>query len=1423
MLEVPNDWLVFIEAGEYEKLAEVTAYTPYLEKKLITALWHSRALRSLGKGDAANTALLTTVRNKFKASTEEIGGFAEELVQSAFYEDASRLAQMLAKAGAIEADYVTALLSREREDWVQCNSALKKLQNKGHPWQTLAKLQAAWAMMRQGRHKLSQSILDAESLQQSNPIVSKLFSRIDLASGRWQDAISRLEQVAKVQPLDWEWPALLASAMIPSLVNKNKDEQLVSHEYINKLFELSFSRQPRQPEALFNRAQWRLLNNDEVGAKDDCNSALAIKPWFDRPVLIWVEKAVAGRNYAEAEKLLKEVRRQCDTPRRAGAALDLMRLQASGKQDLTTVALELVKKYPDDATVLRTAGAAFQSSKKYDQATKCYKNALELVPEDDATRNNLALLLRDQGDLEAAISTLRSFVNGANNTILANYAMLLMQYGDRLEAEALFRTLLLKEPHNSTSLRGLAEIEFDAGEDQKAWDLSNRSVQADSKNPLSWITIARVAERHKGLGFAIELLLQGEKQAVPNREVREALFKTWRNLLNRDDLNKKIFAWASLEPEEEKYWLMAADVAYDFSDFDCCEKMLIRAQDCNPEIVSEMLIRFYLNQDRQGLARRVAEQLVRANPQRQTNWALLAEVLYKQERFVEAHKAVDAGLRIDPTRISMVRLKVGFHLGKEEFKEAIYVASQNFVANQNKESLSLLIGANRRARDFDSNVKIIESMLTRDPKDQMLRLMHASALERVGRHEDALNTLERLYQDEPENFNVVQQYTKSLVSAGRLAETITVLQKLAETSDYRPNLVLNIIEVMNRNGNSIQALALLDKALLRSPSHLELWLQKTQLLKQSDDVVAEAETWREVIARFPVRHWASRATHNLVRLGLNEYLEKGLNSWRIAEPSNVQPWWLAFEAAKEMKNDFKALAFLEKIELLRGPNSKIYSERAAILQEGWQLSAAIKEVRKAIRLRPSEPYLYEQLLHIMAKAGSFDEFDRLMHKLEHMLGDNRYSIYSNFFFNINCHPTWSGSEVWRFYKDWYQRVIDPDLPPPIKHKNTPNSERRLRIGYVSPDLRRHAVAYFSEPLLIKHDRNQFELYAYAHLEPKKADEYTDRFKKYFHHWTEIRNMSDDELERKIRADGIDILIDLAGHTIHNRLKVFIKRPSPVQASWLWGAGQTTGLPQIDYLVGDFVSTPPEFEPLCAEQLARLPEPGFCFMPAHDVLDPVPLPCLENGFITFGVLARPLRTNRETVAVWAKILKRVPNALLRFDHVPYAEPEVQQRLISYFVEHEIAAERLIFLNTRPHWRVYQEIDIQLDPFPAGSSTTASEGLYMERLLVTLRSRPPMGRMVDSQLSAMDLALLCSAETPEEYINKAVELATNVTRLVDLSKGLRDRMKASRLMDYEAYGRDAAVLYRSMWREWCKKTETQTDILQVDSVDTVRHLS
>jgi len=159
--------------------------------------------------------------------------------------------------------------------------------------------------------------------------------------------------------------------------------------------------------------------------------------------------------------------------------------------------------------------------------------------------------------------------------------------------------------------------------------------------------------------------------------------------------------------------------------------------------------------------------------------------------------------------------------------------------------------------------------------------------------------------------------------------------------------------------------------------------------------------------------------------------------------------------------------------------------------------------------------------------------------------------------------------------------------------------------------------------------------------------------------------------------------------------------------------------------------------------------------------------------------------------------------LRFDHVPYAEADVQQRLIGYFAEHCITEDRLQFKNTRPHWQVYQEIDLQLDPFPAGSGTTASEGLYMERLVVTLKSRPPMGLIAHGQIEAMGLDKLCTADTEDDYVAKAVALVDDFHRLAELSTGLREKVKNSWLMDYVGYGREVAVIYRQMWRDWCAK--------------------
>lgn len=1384
-LAMANQWAELVRSTEQEQAPALL---------VVSALWRARALRALDQGDEANTLLLTTSRGKFEVPAAHLAELTEELIQAAYYEDAARLAARLQRAGLPQADYLWAVLWREREDWGQCEAALARLALYGGEWQMLAEIQTSWLRLRQGRIALAAEHLSPLAAN-PHPGIQKLLARLELAQGQFAAACTRLEAVSRLQPLDWEWPPLLAAALAPSQLDKDPQK-------IMALFQQGLQRQPRQAEALFNRARLCLILGDGARAQQDCDQSLTIKPWFDAPVLLWVEQALGQKDYARAHAILNQARLQLDTPKRAAAALDVLRLQGSKNKLLVEAADAALKIFPDDFGLLRTAGAAYQSAKKLDQAARCYAQVLERVPDDSATANNLAQLYRDRGDLEEALHVWRGIVDRRNLTVQLNYAFALLERGDKLEAERRFASGLASAPDHPQALRGMAEVHYAAGRIEPAWELACRAVRADTSNPLSWKTAAGIARRRGGDAAAIQVLSEGEGQAQPVLPIRQALFQRYRVVLSPDELLKQVMRWCEGEAQEADYWLMAADAAFDANDFEHCEALIKQAMAVDVLAGGPALVRFYLGRDRQGAARRVAEQLVRDDPSIMKHWGLLGEVLYRQERFAEALRALDEGLQREPTRLALHRQKIGILLAREQFEAAVAAAQQFYELEPGILQLDLLREALCRAQRFDEASILLSAARQKQPNDRTIALLLVNVLQLAGRQVEALAELAVLYSKEPENFDVVQRYSRALIETGRYADACQLLRNLAEKSGQRPELMAAIVEILREDGALTEAADLLGAALARSPEYLPLWHQQAMLAKRRDDGAGEKAAWLEIIRRFPPRQWAAYAIADLIRLGLDDELLEALNAWRVAEPASRDPWWAAFRAAKEMKKNDLALQMLDKIETLGGGKvPEVMAERANILHEGWLLTPAISNLQQAIALRPDRVSFIEDLLNILVKAGDFDDFDRLMGKLEHLLGDRRYSRFRNFFFNINCHPNWTAAEVWRFYKEWYERSVKPGLPPPKAHVNPSDPARKLRIGYLSPDFRRHAVAYFSEPLLIEHDREQFELYAYAHLDAGQADGYTERFKTYFDHWTETRGMSDDELERKIREDQIDILVDLAGHTSNNRLSLMLRRPAPIQASWIWGAGQTTGLPQVDYFLTDSASVPPEHDAYMAEKVARMSRPGLPFKPAHDVLEPTPLPCLSNGFITFGVLARPLRTNRNTVALWAKILQRVPTSILRFDHVPYAEADVQQRLIGYFAEHGISPERLQFKNTRPHWQVYQEIDLQLDPFPAGSGTTASEGLYMERLVVTLKSRPPMGLIAHGQLEAMGLDPLCTADTEDEYVEKAVALVDDCQRLAELSAGLRERVKNSWLMDYAGYGREVAGMYRQMWRDWC----------------------
>ena len=1396
-------WRELAQRGDFARLAEeshrhITHAADAID--LTAARWHVLALRALGQGEAANAALAAAAKARFRAPLAEVAALTEELIQCAYYDEAAALLALLqdgAPATDPQAAYLAAALAREREAWAACDAALARLEQAPSPWPERAAIQRGWAWLRQGRVAAAAKLL-APYAQDPHPGTQKLLARLALAQGRAEEAVQRLQQVAAQQPLDWEWPPLLAAAWLPSLA-RSEPQRLLA------LFEQGLRRQPRQAEALFNRARLCAVLGQEAAARADSEAALALKPWFDAPVLFWVEQALARRDFARAQAELQAARARADTPRRAAAALDLLRLQGANRQALIAEAQALAARYPHEAQVLRTAGAALQSVGRLDEAARCYAQALALAPEDVATANNLAVLQKERGDLPEALATWQEVLPHAGPSVRLNYAWALLEHGEQQQAETLFREVLQREPNHPVALRGLAELFYRGELDDLAWQTMAKALQADPKHPLGWRIAAGICLRREGEAAALALLEQGEKQAVPALPVRQALFARLRAQGRYRELRRRLDAWCAEAPQEVQYWLMAADAAYDLGEFDACEAALRTAAQKDRTEGATALVRFYLRRDRQAEALDVAEELVRADPATIKHWGLLAEVLYRQERYEAALAALEEGLQREPNRLSLTRQKVGMLLARERFAEAIETARGLWAQDQRLPSLQLLLEAMQRAQRFEEAVRLLEQVLAERPGHRLVRLAYAQVLERAGRHDEALQTLAALYADEPTNEETARQWVRALARRERWAEAKAVIEQMMHHGGERPDRLLALVDVLQEQGALEAAQEILHRLLAAQPTHLPLWLQQVRLARRQQDEAEQRRLWHEIIERFAPERWLTRsAIDELVRLGLVQPLERALNRLREREPDSPRAFWAAFDAARAMKREPLALEMLAKIEARIGSAQPgTHARRAAILQECWQMGAAAAEMRRAIALRPDDAGLYQELLNILVKAGEFDEFDALMAKIEHLLGDRRYGSYANFFFNINCHPTWSAAQIWEFYRLWYERAVKPALPPPKPHANDPDPERRLRIGYLSPDFRRHAVAYFSEPLLAGHDREQFELFAYAHLEPGQADAYTERFRSYVHHWRETYGMSDDELERRIRADGIDILVDLAGHTANHRLWVMLRRPAPVQASWIFGSGQTTGLPQVDYLLCDPATVPPEHEPYVAEQVLRLPRFGLPFRPAHDVLEPAPLPCLERGVVTLGVLARPLRTNRQTVAVWAKILHAAPQARLRFDHVPYVEPEVQQRLLRYFDEHGIGPERLEFRNTRPHWQAYRDIDLQLDPFPAGSGTTATEGLYMERLVITLRARPPMGRVAHGQLAALGLDAACSAADEEEYVAKAVALIQDPARLAALSQGLRQRFERSWLMDYQAYGRAAAQLYRQMWRAWCRQ--------------------
>jgi predicted O-linked N-acetylglucosamine transferase (SPINDLY family) len=342
------------------------------------------------------------------------------------------------------------------------------------------------------------------------------------------------------------------------------------------------------------------------------------------------------------------------------------------------------------------------------------------------------------------------------------------------------------------------------------------------------------------------------------------------------------------------------------------------------------------------------------------------------------------------------------------------------------------------------------------------------------------------------------------------------------------------------------------------------------------------------------------------------------------------------------------------------------------------------------------------------------------------------------------------------------------------------------------------VGFFLEPILTHLDRSRFHVTCYAGVD--RPDAVTQRLRGLAGAWRDIAGLPDDAVAELIRADAIDILVDLAGHTAGRRLLVFARKPAPVQVAH-FGYPNTTGLAAMDYRLTDSYADPPgQTEAFHTEELVRLPEVAWCYQPSPAPAVG-PLPALAAGYLTFGSLNNLAKVTAQVMARWSDLLRAVPGSRLLL--LTGAGPQTDQRLRDRFRQKGIDSDRLLLMGRRPrdqYLELYRQIDIGLDPFPYNGGVTSCDALWMGVPMITLAGNSYASRQGVSLLSNLDLRDWI-AQTPEEYVALAARRGKDLEDLQRLRSGLRERMQRSPLCDGARFTRRLEEAYRAMWRRWC----------------------
>ncbi len=672
------------------------------------------------------------------------------------------------------------------------------------------------------------------------------------------------------------------------------------------------------------------------------------------------------------------------------------------------------------------------------------------------------------------------------------------------------------------------------------------------------------------------------------------------------------------------------------------------------------------------------------------------------------------------------------------------------------------------------------------------------ALKDQGKLDEAVACWRRALELQPEYVEPHGNLGLAFKEQGRLDEAVACCRRALELQPEYAEAHNNLGTVLKEQGKLDEAVACYRRALQLAPAFAEAHNNLGVALKDQgklDEAVACSRRALELKPGFT-------EAHNNLGVALKDQgkLDEAVACFRRAlelEPNCAEAHSNLGNALKDQGKFDEALACHRRALELKPDCAEVHGNLGSALKKRGKLDEGVACFRRALELKPDHAEAHLNLGAALKDQAKLDEALACFRRALELKPDYA-EAHSNLLYTLIFCPSYDAQALFQEHRRWNQYHAEPLATFIQPHLNDRSPDRRLKIGYVSPDFRGHCEAFFTVPLFSTHDHERFEIVCYSDV--LRPDEITRRLRSHADAWRSITGLDHEQVAQRIRRDGIDILVDLTMHMAHNRLLVFARKPAPVQACWLAYPG-TTGLSTIDYRITDPYLDPPGLYDGCSSEASiRLPDTFWCYDPLDGEPAVNALPAAEKEYVTFGCLNNFCKINPLVLKHWGRVLRAVDRSRLT---VLAGEGMHRRHALGLLAEAGVVGDRVTFVTHQPrpqYLRYYHGIDIGLDTVPYNGHTTSLDSFWMGVPVVTLIGPTVVGRAGLCQLTNLGLPELI-ASSPEQYLRIAVELARDFPRLSKLRATLRQRMRSSPLMDAPRFARNIEAAYRAMWRRWC----------------------